>query len=231
MIRARPFNYPYDGKLDPKKTALLVIDLQIDFLSPMGYFARKGYDPARLRIIIPTVQRLIQAVREAGCRIIWTRQGYRADVADASPYDIWRAQRAGIDLAGGSRGALLRGSEGYDLVPELQPASDDIIVDKTANGAFYQTDLEMILRAQGITHLLFSGVTTDVCVHTTLREAVDRKYQCLLVADACASGDAYAHDAAIHMVTVEDGIFGVVASANDVIEGLNPRIQKPDKAA
>lgn len=220
MIHARPFDYPYDGRLDPAKVGLLVIDLQIDYLSTEGYFARKGYDPAPLRAIVPNVQRLVGAARDAGCRIIWTRQGYRADIADASSYDKWRAARAGIKLERGDSAALLRGSPGYDMLPELNVDARDIIVDKTANGAFYQTDLELVLRAQGITHLMFSGATTDVCVHTTLREAVDRKYQCLLVADACASCDAYAHEAAIHMVTVEDGIFGVVASTDAVIAGL-----------
>jgi nicotinamidase-related amidase len=220
MIHARPFDYPYDGQLDPVKVGLLVIDLQIDYLSADGYFARKGYDPTPLRAIVPNVQRLVRAARDAGCRIIWTRQGYRADTADASAYDKWRAARAGIKLERGDNAALLRGSPGYDMLPELNVDARDIIVDKTANGAFYQTDLELVLRAQGITHLMFSGATTDVCVHTTLREAVDRKYQCLLVADACASCDAYAHEAAIHMVTVEDGIFGVVASTDQVVAGL-----------
>lgn len=221
MISARPFDYPYDGKLDPTKVALLVIDLQTDYLSNDGYFARKGYDPAPLRAIIPAVQRLVPAARKAGCKIIWTRQGYRADAADASPYDRWRAARAGIELVEGNSGALLRGTTGYDVIPELAPHAGDITVDKTANGAFYQTDLELVLKAQGITHLLFAGATTDVCVHTTLREATDRKYQCLLVEDACASCDSYAHHAAVHMVTVEDGIFGVVATVDQVIAGLS----------
>lgn len=221
MIRARPFDYPYDGKLVPERTALLVIDLQKDFLSEDGYFAKKGYDPAPLRAVIPTVDRLVQAARAAGMRVIWTRQGYRADAADASPYDHWRAARAGIELKLGDPGALLRGTPGYDIIPEFTPDPRDYIVEKTANNAFYQTDLELVLKAQGITHLLFAGATTDVCVSSTLREATDRKYQCLLIEDACASCDAYAHDAAIHMVTVEDGIFGVVASADAVIAGLD----------
>jgi len=220
MIRAEPFNFPYDGMLDPPKTAVLVVDLQVDFLDEDGYFARKGYNPAPLRAIIPSVKSLVTAAREAGCRIIWTRQGYRADLADVTQYDLWRSQRAGIDLTDPSNNALVRGGAGFEILPELMPLESDIIVDKTANGAFYQTDLEMVLKAQGITHLLFCGITTDVCVHTTLREAADRKFQCLLVADACASGDSYAHAAAIHMVTVEDGVFGVVANACDVVEGL-----------
>jgi nicotinamidase-related amidase len=220
MIRAEPFNFPYDGRLDPQKTALLVVDLQVDFLDEDGYFARKGYNPAPLRAIIPAVKSLVAAAREAGCRIIWTRQGYRADLADVTPYDLWRSRRAGIDLTDPSNSALVRGGAGFEILPELMPLESDIVVDKTANGAFYQTDLELILKAQGITHLLFCGITTDVCVHTTLREAADRKFQCLLVPDACASGDAYAHAAAIHMVTIEDGVFGVVANARDVVEGL-----------
>lgn len=220
MIHATPFDFPYDGALDPSRTAVLAIDLQVDFLSPAGYFARKGYDPTPLREVIGPVKRLTDAAREAGCLVIWTRQGFRADLADTNDYDRWRARRAGIDLQRGDTGSLLRGNAGYDIVPELTPPVGDVIVDKTANGAFYQTDLELVLRARGITHLMFSGCTTDVCVHTTLREAVDRKYQCLLVRDACASADAYAHDAALHMVTVEDGIFGVLATLEDVLAGL-----------
>jgi nicotinamidase-related amidase len=220
VIKAHPFDFPYDGKPELARTAVLAIDLQVDYLSNDGYFARKGYDPAPLRAVIAPIKRLTDAAREAGCLVIWTRQGYRADLADASEYDRWRARRAGIELKRGDPGSLLRGSPGYQIVPELTPPDGDVIVDKTANGAFYQTDLELVLRARGITHLIFSGCTTDVCVHTTLREAVDRKYQCLLVQDACASADAYAHAAALHMVTVEDGVFGVVSTLEDVLRGL-----------
>jgi nicotinamidase-related amidase len=116
---------------------------------------------------------------------------------------------------------LLRGQPGFEIDPSVDVQPTDVIVDKTANGAFTHTDLQLILQARGITHLLFSGCTTDVCVHTTLREAADRSYQCLLIEDACASGDQYAHDAAIHMVTVEDGVFGVVATAEAVIQALS----------
>ena len=215
-IAARPFDYPFDRNLDPATTALLVIDLQVDFLSSDGYFARKGYDPSPLRAIIPNVNAVISAARGAGCTIIHTRQGYRADRADMTPYEIWRRRRAGLD----GTDVLLRSSPGYAIAPEIDVRPDDILVDKTANGAFTHTDLEHVLRARGITHLLFSGCTTDVCVHTTLREAQDRNFQNLLIEDACASGDLYAHQAAIHMVAVEDGIFGVVATAGDVIAGL-----------
>jgi nicotinamidase-related amidase len=215
-IAARPFDYPYDGNLDPAVTALLVIDLQVDFLSPDGYFACKGYDPLPLRAIIPNVNAVIAAARAAGCTIVHTRQGHRADLADMTPYGRWRRQRSGLD----GTEVLLRSSPGYEIVPEIDVNPKDLIIDKTANGAFTHTDLELILRNRAITHLLFAGCTTDVCVHTTLREAQDRNFQNLLIEDACASGDLYAHQAAVHMVTVEDGIFGVVATTRDVIAGL-----------
>lgn len=217
MIKAIPFDFPYDGRLVPETTALVVIDLQEDFLSTTGYFARKGYDPAPLRAILPTVNRLIAAARHAGLTVIHTRQGYREDMADMTPYEKWRRRRAGLD---GTR-ILLRSSPGFQIVPEIDVADGDIVVDKTCNGAFTYTDFEHVLRARGITHLLFTGCTTDVCVHTTLREACDRNFQCLTIADACASGDQFAHEAALHMVTVEDGIFGTLADSTAVIDGLS----------
>ncbi|MGJ4856442.1 cysteine hydrolase family protein [Labrys sp. La1] len=216
MIQATPFDYPYDGRLDARCTALIVIDLQEDFLSPTGYFARQGYDPSPLRAILPTVNRLIDAARAAGIRIIHTRQGYRGDMADMTPYEKWRRKRAGLD---GTQ-VLLRSSPGFEIVSDIEVRSEDIIVDKTCNGAFTYTDFEHVLRAQGITHLLFSGCTTDVCVHTTLREACDRNFQCLTISDACASGDQRAHEAALHMVTVENGIFGALTDSAAVLAGL-----------
>lgn len=223
MISAKPFDYPYDGNLDADKTALIVIDLQEDFLSTTGYFALQGYDPAPLRAILPAVNQLIAACREAGIQIIHTRQGYRGDLADMTPYEKWRRQRSGLE----GTNVLLRSSPGFQIVPELDVRPQDIIVDKTCNGAFTYTDFEHVLRAQGITHLLFSGCTTDVCVHTTLREACDRNFQCLTISDACASGDQYAHEAALHMVTVENGIFGALTDTAAVLEGLKKLGKSP----
>ena len=217
FIPARPFDFPYDRRFDPAVAALMVIDMQLDFLSSDGYLAHKGYDPAPLRAILPNVNCLIGAARSAGILIVHTRQGYRSDLADMTPYEQWRRKRAGLD---GTR-FLVRSSPGYEIVPEIVVADTDVIVDKTANGAFTHTDLEHVLRAKGISHLIFTGCTTDVCVHTTLREANDRNFQCCLVDDACASGDAYAHAAAVHMVTVEDGIFGVIAKTDDVVAALD----------
>lgn len=217
FIKARPFEFPADGALDPASTALLVIDMQVDFLSPGGYLARKGYDTAPLRAIVPTVNRLAHAARSAGCLVVYTRQGHREDLADmvrSGRRDRKRALPKGAEV-------LVRGSPGFQIVSEIKVLQDDIIIDKTANGAFTYTELEPVLRAQGITHLLLAGCTTDVCVHSTLREANDRGFQCLLIEDACASGDAYAHAAAVHMVTVEGGIFGAVANSDAVIACFN----------
>ena len=216
-INARPFDFPFDGMLDPARVAVIAIDLQVDFLSPNGYLASKGYDCAPLRRILPNVAAVITAARAAGCLIVHTRQGYRADLADMSVYERWRRRRSGLE----GTDALVRGSPGFEIVPEVPVAEGDVIIDKTANGAFTYTDLDHVLRWRGITHLILMGCTTDVCVHCTLREANDRNYQCLVVEDACASGDPYAHDAAIYMVTVEDGVFGVVAKTLDVVVALS----------
>ena len=216
VIAARPYHFPFDEKLEPARTALLVIDMQIDFLAKDGYFARQGYDPAPLRKVIEPINRVIHAARNAGCRIIFTRQGYRADLADMAEHDRWRRRRNGLE----GTTALLRGSPGFEIVPEMDVGPSDIIIDKTANGAFTDTDLDRVLRAQNIRNLMFTGVTTDVCVHTTLREATDRNYVNLLIEDCCASGDAFAHEAAIHMTMVENGVFGVVAPSDHVIRGL-----------
>jgi biuret amidohydrolase len=216
VIKARPFDFPHGGRLDPASTALLVIDLQVDFLSPDGYLARKSYDTAPLRAIVPAVNRVIGAARAAGCLIVYTRQGHRADLADVPGFNRCGSGKSKSEAGG----VLVRGSPGFEIVPEIAVGGGDVIIDKTANGAFTYTELEPVLRTQGITQLLFAGCTTDVCVHSTLREANDRGFQCLLIEDACASGDAYAHAAAVHMVTVEGGIFGAVATAAAVIAAL-----------
>jgi nicotinamidase-related amidase len=224
VIKARPHDWPEGEPIDPASTALLCIDLQRAFLSSDGYLARKGYDTAPLRAILPAVNRVIAAARGAGCLIVHTRQGYRADLADMMPLDRRGGGRPDAEDLGG----LVRGSPDFEIVPEVDVAPTDIVIDKTANGAFTYTELEPVLRVQGITHLMLAGCTTDVCVHSTLREANDRRFRCLLIEDACASGDAYAHAAAVHMVTVEGGIFGAVATAEDVVAGLKrARAKRP----
>ncbi len=221
QIAANPRPFPHAG-LAAARTALLVIDMQRDFLDPRGYLAGMGYDLAGVRAAIEPAGRLLAAARRASLTVIHTRQGYRTDLAELPPHK--RARVAAGTSAIGKPGPLgrflIRGEPGFDIVPEMAPRSGEFIVDKTANSAFWGTDLAAILAAHRIDSLIFAGVTTDVCVHCTLREANDRGFECLLAGDACGSGDAEAHRAALHMVTVEDGVFGAVADAAQIVHAL-----------
>jgi nicotinamidase-related amidase len=193
-------------------SALIVIDMQRDFLDPDGYAAAAGLDVAALRGTIPAIRRLLSGARQAGMLVVHTREGHRPDLSDCPPAKLERSRAAGAEI--GTRGPLgrllVRGEAGHDIVPELQPQAGEPVVDKPGYGAFTHTDLENILRNRAIERLIICGVTTEVCVHSTLREAVDRGYRCVLVGDACASADAELHAAALRMVGVEGGIFGRV---------------------
>jgi len=194
------------------RTALLVIDMQRDFLDPDGYAAAAGLDVAALRRPIPAIRNLLWGARQAGLLVVHTREGHRPDLSDCPPAKLERSRAAGAEI--GTRGPLgrllVRGEAGHDIVPELQPLPGEPIVDKPGYGAFTNTDLDGILRNRGIERLIVCGVTTEVCVHSTLREAIDRGYRCVLVGDACASADIELHAAALRMAAVEGGIFGQV---------------------
>lgn len=193
-------------------TALIVIDMQRDFLDPDGYAAAAGLDVTALRGVIPGIRRLLSGARQAGMFVVHTREGHRADLSDCPPAKLERSRAAGAEI--GTRGPLgrllVRGEAGHDIVPELQPQAGEPVVDKPGYGAFTNTDLDGILRNRRIERLIVCGVTTEVCVHSTLREAIDRGYRCVLVGDACASADEQLHAAALRMVAVEGGIFGQV---------------------
>ena len=193
-------------------TALLIIDMQRDFCAPGGYAARAGLDVARLAAPVANVRRLLDAARRAAILVVHTREGHRADLSDCPPVKLQRSIAAGAPIGGpGPLGRLLvRGEAGHDFIDELQPVAGEPVVDKPGYGAFHQTDLAQILATRGITQLVLCGVTTEVCVHSTLREAVDRGYACLTVGDACAASDPRLHDAALAMIGVEGGIFGRV---------------------
>ncbi len=203
-------------------TALLIIDMQRDFCDPAGYAAQAGIDASRLSSPIPILQALIPRLRAAGVMMIYTREGHRPDLSDCPPYKLARARAAGAPIgAQGPLGRLLiRGEAGHDIVPELYPEAGDIIIDKPGYSAFHGTDLEAILRAQGITRLLFSGVTTDVCVHSTLRSAIDRGYDCVTIADATACCDDAVQEAMIRVVQGEGGIFGRVTTSVALLSAL-----------
>jgi nicotinamidase-related amidase len=210
--------------MSPARTALLVIDMQRDFLDPGGYAAAAGMDIGALRHPIQAVRRLLGVARRLGMLVVHTREGHRPDLADCPPAKLARSRAAGAEIGStGPLGRLLvRGEFGHDFIDELAPLPGEPVVDKPGYGAFHQTDLAQILHTRGIDHLILAGVTTEVCVHSTLREAVDRGYRCALASDACGSTHPHLHTAALQMVTLEGGVFGRVADSASLIAELDP---------
>ena len=217
-IAADPYSWPPDGDLRPEATALLIIDMQCDFCLPGGYVDSMGYDIGPAQALIGRIAALRDRVAAWGGLVVQTREGHRPDLSDLTPLKLWRSRRAGIGIgADGPMGRLLvRGEPGWDIVPELRPRPGEIVIDKPGYSAFHATDLEAILRARGVTKLILTGVTTDVCVHSTLREAVDRGFECLVVGDACAATEAENHRAALATIATEGGVFGAVAKSDAV---------------
>jgi nicotinamidase-related amidase len=199
--------------------ALLVIDMQRDFLDPVGYVGQSGVDVTILRRTIDPVRRLLAAARAAKIPVIHTREGHRPDLSDLMPFKQRRA--AGSGAAIGSVGPLgrllIRGERGHGIIDEVAPLPGEPIIDKPGFGAFYCTDLELLLRAAGISALTIAGVTTDICVHSTLREAVDRGFDCTTVGDACAAGEPAIHEAMLACIAGEGGILGRVLSTDAVV--------------
>jgi nicotinamidase-related amidase len=198
---------------------LLVIDMQRDFCAPGGYADRGGMDIEALRRPIPQIQRLLQAARDYGLTVVHTREGHRPDLSDCTPAKMGRSIALGAPI--GSQGPmgrlLVRGEYGHDIIDELAPWSGEPVVDKCGYGAFYQTDLEIILKNAGVHRLVITGITTEVCVHSTLREAVDRGFDCITVADGCAASDPAIHAAALEMTKGEGNILGRVCDTDHVM--------------
>ncbi|TFK42927.1 isochorismatase family protein [Crucibulum laeve] len=225
QIDSYPYNWPCSGQLSSKNTALVVIDMQIDFCSPVGYLAHQGYNISQSRAPIPHIASLLCAFREAGYPIFHTREGHRSDLSDLTERELSRSRNNPTGLGIGDTGPLgrllVRGEPGHDIIPEVYPLPGEPIIDKPGRSAFIYTDFELLLKVKDIRNLVICGLTTDLCVSSTMREASDRGYDCLIVSDACGATMQKLHESAVEMMGTEGGIFGaIVQSARQVVEAI-----------
>ena len=223
-ISANPYEWPYDGDIDLNRTALLLIDWQHDFCGPGGYVDTMGYDISLTRKGVEPTRNVLESCRRApGITIVHTREGHKPDLSDCPPNKLWRSRQigAGIGDAGPNGRILVRGEPGWEIIDELAPIEGEPIIDKPTKGAFSCTDLNLVLRNRGVTHIVLTGITTDVCVHTTMREANDLGYECLLLEDCTGATDDDNYLAALKMIKMQGGVFGAVSNSNDFINAIS----------
>lgn len=212
---------PEPISVDPSRTALIIIDMQRDFLLPGGFGETLGNDVSLLGAAIDPIRRLLSAARELGILVIHTREGHRPDLSDAPKAKVERgAPSMRIGAPGPMGRILIRGEPGHDIIPELYPIAGEPVIDKPGKGAFYATDLHSILHNRAIESLIVCGVTTEVCVHTTVREANDRGYRCIVPSDCCASYFPEFHAMGLRMIKAQGGIFGWVSDSTKLIKAL-----------
>ncbi len=214
---------PYPFRLVPPRTALVIIDMQRDFLEPGGFGEGLGNDVSLLARVVAPLQTVLGAARSQGLLVIHTREGHRIDMSDCPPSKLARGRlEFGIGSPGPKGRVLIRGELGHGIVDELAPAPGEVVLDKPGKGAFYATDLELLLRNRGITSLIVTGVTTEVCVHTTVREGNDRGFECLVVSDCVGSYFPEFHEVGLRMIAAQGGIFGWVAPSSALLDALAP---------
>lgn len=212
---------PYAFEFDPATAALVIIDMQRDFLEPDGFGEMLGNDVSLLAKTVEPLQKVLSAAREIGMAVIHTREGHRPDLTDLPPSKRDRGRGEKTIGSPGPKGRILvRGEYGHDIIDDLAPIEGEAVLDKPGKGAFYATDLELLLKNSGITHLIVTGVTTEVCVHTTTREANDRGFECLVLSDCTGSYFQEFHEMALKMICAQGGIFGWVADSEALLSAL-----------